>query len=172
MDDTKRVGPKITMARDCSGCVFNRSKPYLVQGDSGAYVWCDHPTVASKYIGDTSWVTPDWCPELASAEEEREVEKLRAIARMQSAEIERLRDESDRLDWLERVSFEAIEIESFIADDPNDESSCVFIEYVGGERPQRIAVGKSLRIAIDVAREKMPLKLSQEDSCTMTLGVQ
>ena len=55
----KRIGTKVTVSRSCAGCVHERSESYAVQGDSGFRVFCD---LAGKYIGDTTWVTPSWCP--------------------------------------------------------------------------------------------------------------
>ena len=59
-----RLGPKVTIERDCFGCAFERSERYAVQSDSGCDVKCTHPSHGDggKYIGDTTWRTPDWCP--------------------------------------------------------------------------------------------------------------
>lgn len=56
-------GPKVTVKRRCSDCKACNSESYAVQGDSGHYVYCGHPSLPeSKYIGDTNWNTPHWCP--------------------------------------------------------------------------------------------------------------
>lgn len=56
-------GPKVTVKRSCSDCKACNSESYAVQGDSGHYVYCEHPSLPeSKYIGDTNWNTPHWCP--------------------------------------------------------------------------------------------------------------
>lgn len=59
-------GPKVTVKRSCSDCKACNSESYAVQGDSGHYVYCEHPSLPErKYIGDTHWDTPDWCPAAA-----------------------------------------------------------------------------------------------------------
>ena len=70
----ERTGPRITLKMSCDGCRCERSESYAVQGDSGFRVYCAHPLRGSahperpgKYIGDTTWETPDWCPEIESA---------------------------------------------------------------------------------------------------------
>ena len=56
-------GPKVTVRRSCSDCKACNSESYAVQGDSGHYVYCEHPSLPErKYIGDTRWDTPGWCP--------------------------------------------------------------------------------------------------------------
>ena len=62
-----RVGPRLTIEASCMGCVHERSDSYRVQCDSGINVRCAHPAVGSRYVGDSHWHTPDWCPEMASA---------------------------------------------------------------------------------------------------------
>jgi hypothetical protein len=62
-----RVGPRVTMSLDCFGCAHTESERYRVQGDSGSDVYCTHdqhgePGKARRYVGDTRWTTPDWCP--------------------------------------------------------------------------------------------------------------
>lgn len=58
----QRVGPHITIQGSCSGCAYERSVSYRCQSDSGHDVYCDHPAVGGRRVGDTRWVTPDWCP--------------------------------------------------------------------------------------------------------------
>ncbi len=58
-----RIGPRITILKSCSGCAYVVNERYATQGDSGHDVYCafynkDEP----KYIGDTKWDTPNWCP--------------------------------------------------------------------------------------------------------------
>jgi hypothetical protein len=60
-----REGPKVTVERSCFGCRYEHSESYQAQGDSGSSVSCVHPTVGKKRIGDSTWVTPAWCPFLA-----------------------------------------------------------------------------------------------------------
>lgn len=56
------IGPRIEVKKRCSGCDYKKSESYAVQGDSGHDVYCTHPSVGKKYIGDTNWTTPPWCP--------------------------------------------------------------------------------------------------------------
>lgn len=60
----RRVGPKLTVTASCFDCSFCKSEYYAVQGDSGRDVSCTHPPYAEKprYIGDSTWRTPAWCP--------------------------------------------------------------------------------------------------------------
>lgn len=57
-----RQGPFLRITATCSGCDFNRTESYRVQGDSGHDVYCDHPTEPGKRVADSRWETPDWCP--------------------------------------------------------------------------------------------------------------
>jgi hypothetical protein len=62
-------GPTVTVRRSCDDCKACVTESYVVQGDSGQKVRCAHPSLAKpKYIGDTSWETPQWCPALVDAE--------------------------------------------------------------------------------------------------------
>ena len=56
------IGPRIEVKKRCSGCDYKKSESYVVQGDSGRDVYCTHPSVGKKYVGDTNWTTPAWCP--------------------------------------------------------------------------------------------------------------
>lgn len=57
------IGPEIK--KSCFKCEACTSKSYSVQGDSGHTVYCAHKDhEEQKYIGDTTWKTPDWCPAL------------------------------------------------------------------------------------------------------------
>jgi len=60
----ERSGPSVTVKRSCWGCKHCHTERYCVEEDSGNYVSCTHPHFGTKikYIGDTSWDTPDWCP--------------------------------------------------------------------------------------------------------------
>ena len=65
-------GPKVTVNRCCMSCPACESERYHVQGDSGSDVYCKHPDFQSepkqrKYIGDSTWSTPTWCPVPANA---------------------------------------------------------------------------------------------------------
>lgn len=62
-----REGPSTTIERSCAGCRFNVSESYAVQGDSGQSVYCTNGE--KRYIGDTTWDTPAWCPVLAARTE-------------------------------------------------------------------------------------------------------
>jgi hypothetical protein len=62
-------GPTVTVRRSCDDCKACVTESYVVQGDSGQKVRCAHPSLAKpKYIGDTSWETPQWCPALVDAD--------------------------------------------------------------------------------------------------------
>lgn len=68
----KREGPSVRIEARCSDCTYECSVGYAVQGDSGHNVFCTHPAAQvdgkeRRYIADTSWRTPDWCPLLAAA---------------------------------------------------------------------------------------------------------
>lgn len=64
---TKIKGPIISLSVKCLNCVYCNSEEYSVQGDSGIDVYCTHPDFESKkYIGDTKWDTPTFCPYLKS----------------------------------------------------------------------------------------------------------
>lgn len=66
--ETKREGPYLRFSAVCHGCRYELSERYHRQGDSGADVYCTHPSFegcscsARRSIGDTRWITPDWCP--------------------------------------------------------------------------------------------------------------
>jgi hypothetical protein len=61
-------GPRIRIEMSCFDCDYCVSESYRVQGDSGSDVYCLHPSIVPtaatprKYIGDSSWSTPIWCP--------------------------------------------------------------------------------------------------------------
>ena len=59
-----RTGPEITINKSCQGCECVKTESYAVQCDSGCDVYCTHPVVIKKRVGDTNWRTPDWCPVL------------------------------------------------------------------------------------------------------------
>jgi hypothetical protein len=60
----KTNGPRLTLELSCLGCEHERSESYRAQGDSGQKVFCTHAAVnGEKYVGDTRWDTPSWCPE-------------------------------------------------------------------------------------------------------------
>lgn len=63
-----KLGPVVTIHKSCSACSAERSESYEVQSDSGQNVYCTHPSVGKKRIGDTCWITPDWCPVEAERE--------------------------------------------------------------------------------------------------------
>jgi hypothetical protein len=64
-----REGPSVRIDARCTGCRYEHSESYAVQGDSGHNVYCTHPAIEGgrRYVADTSWRTPDWCPLLAEA---------------------------------------------------------------------------------------------------------
>lgn len=69
----KRVGPLVTVKRSCNGCVHERSDYYACQGDSGFHVSCAHPDAPEpRRIGNSSWDTPAWCPELPQPDPPRD----------------------------------------------------------------------------------------------------
>lgn len=77
----KRDGPRAKIELSCFGCRYERSEDYACQGDSGCRVYCDHPDVlaesvlrSSRRVGDTTWVTPAWCPLRSAA-----IERLLAV---------------------------------------------------------------------------------------------
>jgi hypothetical protein len=58
-------GPRVVIRRYCDECKYCETKSYTNQGDSGSEVYCNHPWInegKGKYINDTCWITPDWCP--------------------------------------------------------------------------------------------------------------
>lgn len=57
-----REGPLVTVEYSCYGCRYEQNKHYAVQGDSGTDVYCVHPKIGCRCIGDTTWDTPQWCP--------------------------------------------------------------------------------------------------------------
>ena len=70
----KRQGPLVTVTRSCIGCVFETNEHYAFEdgnsGDSGCIVRCTHPSHAvPRRVGDTTWLTPVWCPFLSQPED-------------------------------------------------------------------------------------------------------
>lgn len=55
-------GPKVTVKLSCFDCSMCRTESYACQGDSGQRVSC---AAMNRFIGDTTWDTPKWCPLLA-----------------------------------------------------------------------------------------------------------
>lgn len=71
----KRAGPLVTINTSCFDCSFETSDSYCVEDvndvDSGHKVYCTHPEAplageARRYIADSCWDTPDWCPLLGT----------------------------------------------------------------------------------------------------------
>ena len=60
----KREGPLVTIKRSCFNCRYEESDYYAFQSDSGHNVYCVHGG-QRRPIGDTTWITPDWCPFVA-----------------------------------------------------------------------------------------------------------
>lgn len=62
----KREGPSVNIEMSCFDCAHEESTRYQCQGDSGRDVTCAHPEAGpnggARYIGDTTWKTPEWCP--------------------------------------------------------------------------------------------------------------
>ena len=58
----KVEGPGFHLSASCFRCDYWTSESYRVQGDSGQDVFCNHPSVEKKQVGDSRWDTPDWCP--------------------------------------------------------------------------------------------------------------
>lgn len=82
MGEQKRNGPSLKILARCDGCVHEHSEYYSIEDgndvDSGSSVYCKHPkaegrdapdlgSCARRSIGDTTWVTPAWCPLLPAA---------------------------------------------------------------------------------------------------------
>ena len=63
------IGPTVTITKSCSACECERSESYAVQGDSGMHVYCEHPAIAKRRIGNDNWRTPDWCPAEVGADD-------------------------------------------------------------------------------------------------------
>ena len=63
---TTQTGPRLRVVSECTDCEHLREKSYAAQGDSGYVVSCAHPDGKGR-IGDTTWATPAWCPELPAA---------------------------------------------------------------------------------------------------------
>lgn len=63
----KTDGPFVWMRASCLNCIHCTSESYAVQDDSGHNVYCEHPSIGKKRVGDTNWSTPEWCPLLADA---------------------------------------------------------------------------------------------------------
>ena len=59
-------GPVKIMRYSCRECEHCVSVPYCC----AAEVTCTHPEVRARRIGDTTWDTPAWCPELDNAKEQ------------------------------------------------------------------------------------------------------
>ncbi len=64
---SNRQGPLMRIVASCGGCLHARFEHYAVQGDRGYDAHCDHPQSPKTRIGDTTSVTPDWCPLLPAA---------------------------------------------------------------------------------------------------------
>lgn len=63
-----KTGPTIRIEMSCLNCQYCESKRYQVQGDSGCDVRCTHPAaLKERYIGDSKFKTPGWCPVLPEA---------------------------------------------------------------------------------------------------------
>jgi predicted RNase H-like HicB family nuclease len=60
---TGRVGPHLTLS--CAGCLYAHEERYAAQGDSGCDVYCLHPALGRRFVADTAWKTPGWCPVMA-----------------------------------------------------------------------------------------------------------
>jgi hypothetical protein len=61
--ESNQEGPSISLEITCSGCKYVRTERYSVQSDNGCDVSCAHESAPfDKYIGDTTWTTPSWCP--------------------------------------------------------------------------------------------------------------
>ena len=59
-----RKGPEVTIRVSCFGCTFCHGERYNVQGDTGSDIYCEHTNFEErKYIGDSHYNTPDFCPE-------------------------------------------------------------------------------------------------------------
>lgn len=62
-----REGPNIRLDVDCYGCIYMENESYCCQSDSGFKIYCIHVNHGEegkrrRYLGDTNWRTPYWCP--------------------------------------------------------------------------------------------------------------
>lgn len=56
-------GPSQTLELSCFRCNYCETERYIRQSDTGVSVSCKHPSFEfNREIGDTSWLTPNWCP--------------------------------------------------------------------------------------------------------------
>lgn len=59
----KQQGPTVKKSYNCFECTYCTSERYMWQFISGSYVYCEHPDFKEKkYVGDTNYSTPDFCP--------------------------------------------------------------------------------------------------------------
>lgn len=65
MPNKMRIGPEVKIKLSCFGCEHCKTTRYTNQGDSGCDVFCS--AMEMGRIGDTIWITPDWCPYRESA---------------------------------------------------------------------------------------------------------
>ncbi len=93
-----REGPKVDVRMSCFDCKWVTSVAYRVQGDSGCDVYCTHPSLGRKEIGDSSWNTPHWCP----VNPQSEADTLRA--RLTELEAERDKARSDLVALSSQIS--------------------------------------------------------------------
>ena len=59
------TGPQIKVSMTCAYCTHVRSYANLGLGDSASDVYCTHPDNGDgsrRFIADTDWTTPKWCP--------------------------------------------------------------------------------------------------------------
>lgn len=74
----EKIGPSFELSISCFGCKFLTSEYYRVQGDSGYDNYCTHTKFHNKkYIGDSKYCTPDFCPLLSEKLKEFLEEKLK-----------------------------------------------------------------------------------------------
>lgn len=110
------TGPKVRIERSCLKCECCRSEAYRCQGDSGRTVSCVHPSLGQpRFISDTNWNTPDWCPVLRRTvglqeEEVTEGALERAVSGLEDAlaELAAERELRRRLrEWVDECAAEA-----------------------------------------------------------------
>lgn len=60
------IGSKIKITASCFSCIHCKTESYKFQSDSGHDVYCIE-SGEKKFIGDSHWNTPEWCPFLSDA---------------------------------------------------------------------------------------------------------
>lgn len=56
------TGPKVRVELRCDDCCYELSEDHPESRGPGCAVLCLHPTQNRRVVGDSTWVTPEWCP--------------------------------------------------------------------------------------------------------------